>query len=79
MRPLSELRTSGLLWLINRTVFHPRGLGLALHMDGDAVVGWSLMRANAHEPFGFTEADDNAGFRAAEDTLARQRQAGDTE
>lgn len=47
-RPLSELRDTGLLWLINRAVFHPRGYALALHIsDPDAagvkaVTGWSL-------------------------------------
>ena len=45
-RSLDELRTSGLLWLINRTVFHPRGYALSInYADGvDApATGWSLM------------------------------------
>lgn len=32
-RPFDDLRPSGLLWLINRVVFHPWGMALALHTD----------------------------------------------
>lgn len=43
-RPFEDLRTEGLLWLINATVFHPRGYALAMHHDGDGhATGWSLM------------------------------------
>lgn len=42
-RPFIDLRPTGLLWLINRVVFHPRGYALALVLDehGDAA-GWQL-------------------------------------
>lgn len=44
IRPFSELRDSGLLWLMNRVVFHPRGWALAFHYDSnDVLVGWSLL------------------------------------
>lgn len=38
-----ELRSSGLLWLVNRVVFHPRGFAMAVVTDehGD-VAGWRL-------------------------------------
>jgi len=43
-RPWHELRDSGLLWLINRVVFHPRGWALAIHRDEDGTSpGWSLL------------------------------------
>jgi len=42
--PISELRRSGLLWLINTSVFHPRGYALALYFEEDGgVSGWTLM------------------------------------
>ena len=43
-RPLSELSDSGLLWLINRVVFHPRGFALQLVKDFETgeIVGWRL-------------------------------------
>lgn len=47
-RPFADLRDTGLLWLINKAVFHPRGFALALHFtapDADGtttVTGWSL-------------------------------------
>lgn len=55
MRPFSELRDSGLLWLVNRVVFHPRGYALALHFEGVApdigeCTGWSLM-GDGSEPW----------------------------
>lgn len=51
-RPFADLRDSGLLWLINRVVFHPRGYALALHFEdtpdrnlaeGGEVTGWSIL------------------------------------
>lgn len=43
-RPFSELADTGLLWLINRVVFHPRGFALALTFDAEgAATGWTLM------------------------------------
>ena len=41
--PVAYLRETGLLWLINRVVFHPRGFAIALHYDNDRnVTGWTL-------------------------------------
>lgn len=68
-QPLLELSDSGLLWLINRVVFHPRGIALALHEEGGEAVGWSLVTATEGEPFTFPESVDNDGFRRAEATL----------
>lgn len=52
-RPFSELSESGILWLINSTVFWPRGFSLAItheateeqHEAGDLGVatGWKLL------------------------------------
>lgn len=43
-RPFSELRDTGLLWLINRVVFHPRGFALGITHDADGnATGWTLL------------------------------------
>lgn len=68
-RPIEELRDSGLLWLINRTVFHPRGLALSLHFNEGAVTGWSLI-GNGSEIIAFDEEQDDRGFERAQATLA---------
>ncbi|MFD3612375.1 hypothetical protein ACFWXA_30775 [Streptomyces atroolivaceus] len=70
-RPPTDLVGSGLLWLINRTTFHPRGLALALRMDegGTQVLGWQLVRAADGEPFEFPADVDRDGFQRAEATL----------
>lgn len=42
-RPLIQLQEHGLLWLINKAVFHPRGFALVMHVDRHgAGIGWSL-------------------------------------
>jgi hypothetical protein len=52
---------TGLLWAINRIVFHPRGLALAFHFDdGDTIMGWSV-QGDGSEPFAFATEDDDLG------------------
>ena len=66
---LGELRSSGLLWLINRVVFHPRGFALAVHLEPDGrVTGWTL-EGSGRGPWRFSESDDEASFAAAQSTL----------
>jgi hypothetical protein len=74
-RPFRELRTTGLLWLINATTFHPRGYALALHLDenGD-VTGWSIL-GDGSEPWYFstaelTEAERAGGCMTLNESLA---------
>lgn len=70
-RPFHELRSSGLLWLINATVFHPRGFALQLHLDdhGDPT-GWSLT-GDGREPWGFEPGPQvDEAFARAQETLA---------
>lgn len=70
-RPWVDLRTSGLLWLINRTAFHPRGLALAVHVGDDGEFdGWSLLTSDEGEPWQFDLTTDYDGHRRAEATLA---------
>jgi hypothetical protein len=71
-RPWSDLREDGLLWLINRTVFHPRGFALAMHFDdaGDAL-GWSLL-GDGSEPWTYKpDGEEDDCFARAESALAR--------
>ncbi|MFJ2004770.1 hypothetical protein [Streptomyces chartreusis] len=70
VRPWKELRESGLLWLINRTVFHPRGLALSVaYTDDGELLGWMLL-GDGSEPIHFP-LDDEAGlFAQAQATLA---------
>jgi len=72
-RPLIELQDSGLLWLINRAVFHPRGYALGLAVKDGEVVGWRL-RGDGTQPW--TMDTPEPEFAAAEATLAAQRKAG---
>lgn len=64
MRSFKEFRSAGLLWLINRVIFHPRGYALAFHIDASGLlVGWSIL-GNGKEVYAFSEADDDEGFAA---------------
>lgn len=68
-RRLSEF---GVLWLINRTVFHPRGFALALeYVDGEVEpIGWSI-QGDGSEPWRFEGFDEDETFTAVEGLLAQ--------
>lgn len=68
----TELGESGLLWLINKVCFHPRGFALAIVTDSKTgkIKGWDLL-GNGSEPWRFTEEVDNEYFHRAEGTLHR--------
>jgi hypothetical protein len=70
-RPFSELRDEGLLWLINVSVFHPRGFALAVHLDDfDNVTGWSLL-GDGSEAWVMADGPENdALMRKAKAVLA---------
>jgi hypothetical protein len=68
-KPLSELRDTGLLWLINRVVFHPRGFALALITDeAGTVTGWNLL-GDGSEAWAFSAERDDRHFASAQKTL----------
>lgn len=53
VRSFDELRETGLLWLINRVVMHPRGYALAIHHDeAGHASGWSVI-GDGTEPWSF--------------------------
>ncbi len=70
--PFSRLHETGVLWAINRWVFHPRGLALAvLYPDGTdrteiqqgehEPVDWSIL-GDGSEVWAFPPDDDDDGF-----------------
>lgn len=73
MRQWGDLRDSGLLWLINRVVFHPRGFALALCMEDGEPAGWRLLGDGA-EVWTFNDEEDDV-FARAERTLNDRRPA----
>lgn len=76
-----DLREDGLLWLINRVVFHPRGF--ALGYDRDA--GTFLLLGDGSEPWRFGAdafdtrpdllVDEDGLFAAAETAFQRARES----
>lgn len=65
----AQLLDLGVVWLLNASVFHPRGVALALdYAKGeDAPRGWSLVSAGGGEPFTFADAPEiHERFRAIE-------------
>lgn len=72
IRPWKDLRTTGLLWLINAALLHPRGYALAMTFDADGkAVGWQLL-GDGSEPWKFGD-DIDEPFRNVEATLNAQR------
>ena len=76
--PFSELRRRGVLWAINRYLFHPRGYALALEYsegsdpERDEPSGWSIVAASpGHtEPFRYAASvDEDRLFQEFEDLL----------
>lgn len=62
MKTFKEFQDSGLLWAINRYVFHPRGHAIAFAISDDGKVdGWLLM-GDGTEVWAFDEETDDAGF-----------------
>jgi hypothetical protein len=56
--PLSEMRSTGVLWLINKVVFHPRGFALGLDVDDAGnVTGWTMI-GDGSEPWAFGDLPD---------------------
>lgn len=72
-RAFGELRDTGLLHLINREVFHPRGYALALVMRGDDAVGWDLL-GDGSEPWTFAH-DGTDHLARAEATMRAAAEA----
>jgi hypothetical protein len=74
-RPLIELSSSGVLWLVNRVVFHPRGFALALDVtrpETGEVLGWAI-QGDGSGPWSFTDDRDDVNFARVEALLAEHR------
>jgi hypothetical protein len=65
---------SGLLWYINRSLFHPLGYALGIEHSG---AGWSLHYAGEPVSFG-DDTDEDAKFKALNELLAAAREHGVT-
>ena len=64
-----DLRSDGLLWLINVALLHPRGFALAV----DSETGGLSLLGNGSEPWRFVAEIGDAEFVAVERLLARAR------
>lgn len=70
--PIQNLRDTGLLWLINRVVFHPRGftLGMVYTYDGE-FLHWVLI-GNGMDPWRF-DGDEDEAFRKVEELFEKAK------
>lgn len=73
VRAFSELSDTGMLWFINRSVFHPLGYALALHMDDEGeTIGWLLL-GDGTESWSFSEHADDECFRKVHEFIGAHR------
>lgn len=75
-RPFEDLASSGLLWLINASTFHPRGFALAITVRDGKAVGWSL-QGDGRESWYFDGPRDDK-FNAVEATFRQVMMAAGT-
>ena len=71
--PFRDLCESGILWLINREVFHPRGFALALVSDektGEAL-GWNI-QGDGEELWSFPADVDERNFERIKHFLKKK-------
>lgn len=74
--PFSALGDTGLLWLINTSVFHPRGLMFALQIDDDGeAIGWELIAAPTGEAYTFSLKTDANPYGVDIDDAYRRAEA----
>lgn len=83
-RLFEDLRKAGVLWAINRALFHPRGFALALEYPADASqedviegavepIGWSIV-GDGTEPWRYADSiDEDDAFARFEGTLRQAR------
>lgn len=70
--PLADLRETGMLWLINKVVFHPRGFALAMVYHEGQFAYW-VLQGDGSEPWRFDDDIDDEQFARAEATLRSAR------
>lgn len=68
---LEDLRSTGLLWLINTTVFHPRGYALGVQNRGETDNPELVLLGDGSEPWRFSVHEDQLQelFDAVNETL----------
>ena len=68
-RPFEDLSDTGILWLINRVVFHPRGFAFSIHINSDGVAdGWDV-EGDGSEIWRFSLDSDDKKFTTVEKFL----------
>jgi len=73
MYSFNDLERSGLLWMMNRYIFHPRGFTFGLVPDEHGnIIGWTVL-GEGKECLGFTKHMDDMGFLASETFLTKLR------
>lgn len=68
-----DIREDGILWMLNRTVFHPRGFALGINEDRSGL----FLTGDGLEPWRYDESMDtieNGLFAAFEAMLERRRE-----
>jgi hypothetical protein len=66
-----DLRADGVLWMVNRAVFHPRGYALAI----DVATGELSLMGDGSEPWRYELDDEDDIFDAFASLLDRARAA----
>lgn len=73
-RSWEELKSTGLLWLINATTLHPRGYALGLLRDEEGEIdGWCIV-GDGKEPWVFTDEGLPEGVPTLDELFAATKE-----
>lgn len=64
---------TGVLWAINKALFHPRGFALTIQIEDDGTASGWFLQGDGTECWSMTEEMDDAGFAAFEAFLEAHR------
>lgn len=72
IRSFDEFREVGLLWLLNKSVVHPRGFAIAFEYGPTGeLLGWKLV-GDGKEPWTFFHPDEFAPFEKIQSCSERK-------
>ncbi len=74
MKNLTDFRNAGLVWAINKSLFHPYGFSMEVKFNDKTgeIVGWDIT-GDGSKPFFYSQEIEKAGFAKFSKFIEEQR------